>query len=219
MLSRLYKAEDIQKKRTGSHQGNADFGSMLRGAPSSPAAGSPRTPRTLAVKPGSTKKKSAAKSPAGGGSAGGGRELAMATGERDRLKKRLQEVSAELELAKTEAKGASAAQEALLEARAELEVSRQEEERLTEAARAMEARLQAVLDAAAAQGVDLSGVDVGEDEDGEDDDDGVTTMEITCPEGVSAGEVITIETPDGDQIELEVPEGISPGDTFAVQVS
>ena len=127
VLSRLYKAEDIQKKRTGSHQGNADFGSMLRGAASSPAAGaSPRTPRTLAVKPGSTKKKSAAKSPAGGGrgggsAGGGGRELAMATGERDRLKTRLQEVSAELELAKAEATGASAAQEALLEARAELE--------------------------------------------------------------------------------------------------
>ena len=236
VLSRLYKAEDIQKKRTGSHQGNADFGSMLRGAPSSPAAGaSPRTPRTLAVKPGSTKKKSAAKSPAGGGrgggsAGGGGRELAMATGERDRLKTRLQEVSAELELAKAEATGASAAQEALLEARAELEVSRQEEERQTEAARAMGARLQAVLDAAAEQGVDLSGVDgaasgggadedVSQDGSDDDDGDGVMTMEITCPEGVSAGESITIETPDGDQIELELPEGIAPGDTFAVQVS
>ena len=231
LVSRPYKPPP-QSRRTDSHQGHVNFSAALRGSSPSPSASSPRTPRTLAVKPGSTKKKksggSAVKLPPEGAE---GRELVMAKAERDRLKQRLEEVTAELELAKTETEGAAAAKEALLEAQAELEVSRQEEERLAAAAKAMEQRLKAVLAAAAAQGVDLSAVEGGAaaaaggggaangDDGGDGDDDGVTTMEIQCPEGVKAGDMIALETPDGDQIELEVPEGIGPGDTFAVQVS
>lgn len=245
LVSRLYKPSP-QSRRTASHQGHVNFSAALRGG--SPAASSsPRTPRTLAVKPGSTKK---TKKGGGAGAAAAGavrlpaegaeaRELVMAKAERDGLKARLEEVTAELELAKTESQGAAAAKEALLEAQAELQVSRQEEERLASAAKAMEQRLQAVLAAAKAQGVDLVAVDelggsaAAGDETGarpesavdsaaEDDDgelDAVTTMEIQCPEGVEAGDTIALETPDGDQIELQIPEGIKPGDVFAVQIS
>jgi hypothetical protein len=240
LVSRLYKPSP-QSRRTGSHQGHVNFSAALRG--SSPAASSsPRTPRTLAVKPGSTKK---TKKGGGSGAAAAGaaqlpaegaeaRELVMAKAEREGLKKRLEEVTAELELAKTESEGAAAAKEALLEAQAELQVSRQEEERLAAAAKAMEQRLQAVLAAAKAQGMDLAAVDglgggtaadgetspesAEEDED-DGDSDGVTTMEIQCPEGVEAGDTIALETPDGDQIELQIPEGVEPGDVFAVQIS
>lgn len=240
LVSRLYKPSP-QSRRTDSHQGHVNFSAALRG--SSPAASSsPRTPRTLAVKPGSTKKKTkdgrtgtaaagAVQLPAEGAEA---RELVMAKAERDGLKKRLEEVTAELELAKTESEGAAAAKEALLEAQAELQVSRQEEERLAAAAKEMEQRLQAVLAAAAAQGVDLAGVDgsggstaagsdtglkSADDDEDDSDSDGVTTMEIQCPEGVGAGDTIALETPDGEQIELQIPEGIEPGDVFAVQIS
>ena len=232
LVSRLYKPSP-QSRRTDSHQGHVDFSAALRGSSPAGASPSPRTPRTLAVKPGSTKKKNksggtaAVQLPPEGAEA---RELVMAKAERDRLKKRLEEVTAELELAKTESEGAAAAKEALLEAQAELQVSRQEEERLAAAAKAMEQRLQAVLAAAAAQGVDLVAVDglgestpAGSAEDdevsAEADDDGVTTMEIQCPEGCVAGDTIALETPDGDQIELQIPEGIEPGDVFAVQIS
>lgn len=240
LVSRLYKPSP-KSHRTDSHQGNANFSAGLR--TSSPAGvPSPRTPRTLAVKPGSTKKKRQSGS-IGAQTAGGvqlsaegadARELAMTKAERDGLKKRLEEVTAELEVAKAESEGATAAQEALLEAQAELQVSRQEEERLVAAAKAMELRLQAVLAAAEAAGLDLGaivglrdsttdGSEVGdgsaEDDESEGDSDGVTTMEIQCPEGTAAGDTIAIETPEGDQIELQVPEGIGPGDTFAVEIS
>lgn len=235
LVSRLYKPSP-QSRRTDNHQGHVDFSAALRGGSPAGASPSPRTPRTLAVKPGSTKKKQSG----GGGTAAAApqlppegaqaRELVMAKAERDRLKKRLEEVTAELELAKSETERADAAKEALLEAQAELQVSRQEEERLAAAAKAMEQRLQSVLAAAAAQGVDLSAIDglggsaTAGDETSpgsseEDDADGVTTMEIQCPEGVGPGDTIALETPDGDQIELQIPEGIAPGDVFAVQIS
>lgn len=236
LVSRLYKPSP-QSRRTDNHQGHVNFSAALRGSSPAGASSSPRTPRTLAVKPGSTKKKQSG----GGGATAApvlqlppaeaqGRELVMAKAERDRLKQRLEEIAAELELAKSETEGATAAKEALLEAQAELQVSRHEEERLAAAAKAMEQRLQAVLAAAAAQGVDLSAIDglggsaTAGDETSpgsseEDDADGVTTMEIQCPEGVGPGDTIALETPDGDQIELQIPEGIGPGDVFAVQIS
>jgi len=61
---------------------------------------------------------------------------------------------------------------------------------------------------------------VGSDDDDNDDDvdmdeeDG--TLSIECPEGVSAGDAITVTTGDGQELELEVPEGVGPGDTFEV---
>ena len=47
-----------------------------------------------------------------------------------------------------------------------------------------------------------------------DEEDG--TLSIECPEGVSAGDAITVTTGDGQELELEVPEGVGPGDTFEV---
>ena len=44
-----------------------------------------------------------------------------------------------------------------------------------------------------------------------------STLEVTCPEGVSAGDVIYLQF-DGQEIEVTVPEGVEPGDEFDVEV-
>ena len=44
-----------------------------------------------------------------------------------------------------------------------------------------------------------------------------STLEVTCPDGVSAGDVIYLQF-DGQEIEVTVPEGVEPGDEFDVEV-
>ena len=43
-------------------------------------------------------------------------------------------------------------------------------------------------------------------------------MEVECPEGVEAGMMILLTTPDGTEVEVAVPEGVRPGDVFIVPV-
>ena len=232
LVSRLYQPP-ARAARTDSEQGRADFNRSLRSnssnKPRRPSA-SPRTPpRTLAVKPGSTRR-----APASGGSSTLEQELATATGERDRLRTRLEKVSAELELAKGSQQEAATAQEALLEAQAELEVSRQQEQELEAAAKDLEKRLAAVLAAASAQGVDLSDIGEGaapapapeepeeeeqeeQEEGGEEGEEDGEELEIMCPDGAEAGDVITVSV-DGDELELEIPEGVVAGETFSVRI-
>ena len=44
------------------------------------------------------------------------------------------------------------------------------------------------------------------------------TILVRCPEGVSAGGVLYVTTPDGREVSVEVPDGIGPGDEFEVYV-
>ena len=50
--------------------------------------------------------------------------------------------------------------------------------------------------------------------------EGGETMEIVieCPEGCSPGDTITIDTPNGDEVDVEIPEGVDPGDEFYIEV-
>ena len=41
-------------------------------------------------------------------------------------------------------------------------------------------------------------------------------MLVACPDGVAAGELIVVDTPDGQDLEVEVPEGIEGGMEFEV---
>ena len=41
---------------------------------------------------------------------------------------------------------------------------------------------------------------------------------VTVPDGVGAGDVVSIELPDGREIDVEVPEGLQAGDTFEVDL-
>ena len=41
---------------------------------------------------------------------------------------------------------------------------------------------------------------------------------VTCPEGVSAGEVLIVTAPDGRELEIVVPAGVQPGDEFELVV-
>ena len=55
---------------------------------------------------------------------------------------------------------------------------------------------------------------------GSDDELGEAgTLEVTCPEGATPGDVLSLETGDGEQVEVEVPEGIVPGDVFEIQIA
>ena len=49
-------------------------------------------------------------------------------------------------------------------------------------------------------------------------DCGLETLTVVCPEGVSAGDLLYVSTPDGDEVEVAVPEGVGPGDEFEVQL-
>ena len=60
----------------------------------------------------------------------------------------------------------------------------------------------------------LSVVDLPESVAEEEDSD---TLEVTCPEGVSAGDVIYLQY-DDQEIEVTVPEGVEPGDEFEVNI-
>jgi|TARA_B110001469_G_C9587643_1_gene291555 hypothetical protein len=47
----------------------------------------------------------------------------------------------------------------------------------------------------------------------------MVTLDVTCPDGVGAGGVVSLERPDdGMQFEVLVPEGIRPGMQFAVEL-
>jgi|TARA_B110000971_G_scaffold13575_2_gene12619 hypothetical protein len=39
---------------------------------------------------------------------------------------------------------------------------------------------------------------------------------VGCPDGVSEGDLLYVNTPGGREITVEVPEGIGPGDDFEV---
>jgi hypothetical protein len=44
-------------------------------------------------------------------------------------------------------------------------------------------------------------------------------MEVTCPDGVGAGDVVAITAPDGREYHVTVPEGVHPGDTFITDIA
>lgn len=44
-------------------------------------------------------------------------------------------------------------------------------------------------------------------------------MEVTCPDGVGAGDVVAITAPDGREYHVTVPEGVHPGDTFIADIA
>jgi hypothetical protein len=52
-----------------------------------------------------------------------------------------------------------------------------------------------------------------------DEHEELETMAIVCPEGVAAGEALTVISPGGVEVEVLVPEGIAPGEEFEVTVS
>ena len=52
-----------------------------------------------------------------------------------------------------------------------------------------------------------------------DEHEELETMAIVCPEGVAAGEALTVMSPGGVEVEVLVPEGIAPGEEFEVTVS
>jgi hypothetical protein len=45
------------------------------------------------------------------------------------------------------------------------------------------------------------------------------TMRVLCPDGVSAGDALFVQTPEGVEITTEVPEGVQPGMEFVVDIS
>ena len=59
--------------------------------------------------------------------------------------------------------------------------------------------------------------DGGEDHDGYDGDDG-DYMTIVCPDAVSSGDLIVVDTPDGHELEVEIPVGVNPGTEFEIYV-
>lgn len=50
------------------------------------------------------------------------------------------------------------------------------------------------------------------------DDANVETLVVVCPEGVTAGELLTIEASNGMEVDIEVPEGVGEGDEFEVEI-
>ncbi len=57
-----------------------------------------------------------------------------------------------------------------------------------------------------------------DEEASEQAEGGVVDMEVECPDGVEAGMMIVLTTPDGTEVEVAVPEGVGPGDIFIVPV-
>ena len=43
-------------------------------------------------------------------------------------------------------------------------------------------------------------------------------MVVTCPEGVSAGELLAVTTADGRELEVAVPDGVAEGEEFTIEV-
>ena len=44
-----------------------------------------------------------------------------------------------------------------------------------------------------------------------------TVQDVTVPEGVSGGDTITVELPDGRELDVDIPEGLVAGDEFEVE--
>ena len=44
-------------------------------------------------------------------------------------------------------------------------------------------------------------------------------MEICCPPGVSAGQMLTVQDPQGGAFEVCVPDGVSEGMAFMIEVT
>jgi len=44
------------------------------------------------------------------------------------------------------------------------------------------------------------------------------TMQVECPEGVSAGQTLSVQAPSGAMMQVTVPEGVQQGGMFAVQI-
>ena len=57
-----------------------------------------------------------------------------------------------------------------------------------------------------------------EQEEAEAQEAASDTILVGCPEGVSAGDLLYVQTPDGREVSVEVPDGIGPGDEFEVYV-
>ena len=51
----------------------------------------------------------------------------------------------------------------------------------------------------------------------EADAEGVQTLTVVCPDDVSPGDALSIQTEDGDELEIIVPEGVEAGEEFEVQ--
>ena len=57
-----------------------------------------------------------------------------------------------------------------------------------------------------------------QDQDGEAGENAAALV-VVCPEDVGPGEVIIVEDPDGNEVEIEIPEGVNPGDEFEAVTS
>ena len=51
----------------------------------------------------------------------------------------------------------------------------------------------------------------------EQEEDGAETLSVVCPEGLSAGDTLTVEV-DGAEVEVVVPEGVAAGEEFDVRL-
>lgn len=47
-------------------------------------------------------------------------------------------------------------------------------------------------------------------------DSGTRSVDVTVPEGLIAGDTISLELPDGTEIDIDIPEGVAAGDVFDV---
>ena len=109
------------------------------------------------------------------------------------------------DLARAAAKGAgSAAEQAAIIAAEAQDAAGQDAAKIA----AMQERTKMVQEALAV------GQEHEQEQEQVDDDSGEgegETMAIKCPEGVGEGELVTVETPDGRELEVQVPEGVLPG--------
>ena len=73
----------------------------------------------------------------------------------------------------------------------------------------------AVVDVPPSVGEEESALDAA----GGSSHDALNTLRVVCPDGVSPGDALFVQTPEGQEIETAVPEGITPGDEFDVDLS
>ena len=45
------------------------------------------------------------------------------------------------------------------------------------------------------------------------------SLEVVCPDGVVEGDVISVQTPDGESLEVVIPPGVAPGAVFQILVN
>ena len=54
---------------------------------------------------------------------------------------------------------------------------------------------------------------------GEGNEDGTgVSIDVTVPDGLSAGDSLTLELEDGRELEVEIPNGLGPGDLFEIEI-